>query len=120
MNLKKIQKDKKLLCFLSANGATEVTHCCSHAINFEVVRRYGKSQTKPKTFIRLIALSWNNGKYLSPIIHNLNMHTDIFLILITIGSHGLEDGIMPGICFTKWHTMMIYSLDGLQDKGHEV
>jgi len=56
MNLKKIQKDKKPLCFLSANGATEVIHCCSHALNFEVVRNYSKSQIKPQTFIRLIAL----------------------------------------------------------------
>lgn len=53
-------------------------------------------------------------------IHNLNMHTNIFLILITIVAYGLEDGIMPGNCFTKLHTIVIYTLDSLQDKGHEV
>lgn len=48
------------------------------------------------------------------------MHTNIFLILITIVAYGLEDGIMPGNCFTKLHTIVIYTLDSLQDKGHEV
>lgn len=36
MNLKKIQKDKKPLCSLSANGAAAVTHHCSHALNLEI------------------------------------------------------------------------------------
>lgn len=56
----------------------------------------------------------------SPIIHNLNMRTNIFLILITTVSHDLEDGVTPGKCSTKLHAMVIYFLDSLQDKGHEV